>query len=200
MKNIQKQKQRSFQCLCWKPIAPDPFYHQSKGHLQIQASAQRGGHEPQGWSLQSCSALQPTAEQNLIVRQAASCRKPGWGALCSALLASSWRATGGSSTRARPSRARLGQSTPQSQAGAARLPPPECRQRLCLSLSTLRVKPPSELLPFREGARAVPPASSPVGWQAAHRRDNALWDTWSTSHLQPQKEDSTSGTRPSSQG
>lgn len=73
---------------------------QSKGHLQIRASAQPGGHEPQGWSLQSCSALQPTAEQNLIVRQAASCRKPGWGALCSALLASGWRATGGSSTRA----------------------------------------------------------------------------------------------------
>lgn len=70
---MQEQKQRDFQWLCWKPIAPDPLYHPSvkakgtfrSGLLQslVDTSLSAG-------VSRACPVLQPTAEQNLILRQA----------------------------------------------------------------------------------------------------------------------------------
>lgn len=133
-------------------------------------------------------------------------QKPRPGCPVLSLLANNWRATGGSSTwshtAAQPG---WGQSTTT----VPRLTPTECRQRLCSFLSALRMKHPSELLHFWEGATAVVPPSSPVpglhpacgtAARSCTQKGQALWDTWSTSYLQQQKEDSTSGTRSSSQG
>lgn len=168
------------------PWSPPPPWHQSKRHLQTWPSAQPGAHKSQCWGLQSplCSAA--NCRENLIFRQAVGCSNPGPGALCSAPLANSWTTAGGNSTRS-PTPAQPGwrQSTaavPQ-QAGAARLTPLECRQRLCALLSAPRMKSPSELLRFGEGARAAAPPPSPVGSQpgAAHTERYAVWDTWSIS-------------------
>lgn len=191
---MQEQKQRHFQCLCWKPIASDPLYHphvKAKGtfrpdplhsleHTSLSAGVSRAR-----------SVLQPAAEQTLIFRQAETCRnlrlqkpRPRCLVLCPGsqqLDRRRWE----QHRVPRPAQPGWRQSTaavPQ-QAGEARLTPLECRQSLCILLSTPRMKPPSELLQFGEGASAVAPPPSPVGSQprAARMERYAVWDTWSIS-------------------
>lgn len=162
--------------LCWKLTAPDPPYHpreKAKGtfrsdplHSLVDTCLSAG-------VSRACCVLQPAAEQNLILRQL---QKPRPWCPVLSLPANNCAATGGSSTRSHiPAQPGWRQSTTTvpRQAGAAQLTPLEWRQRLCIFLSALRMKPPSELLHFGEGASAVAPPSSPVGLQAraAHRRE-----------------------------
>lgn len=186
---MQEQKQRHFQCLCWKPIASDPLYHphvKAKGTFRPDPLHSLEAHKPQCWSLQGplCSAASCRANPDFQAGSRLQKPRPRCLVLCPGsqqLDRRRWE----QHRVPRPAQPGWRQSTaavPQ-QAGEARLTPLECRQSLCILLSTPRMKPPSELLQFGEGASAVAPPPSPVGSQprAARTERYAVWDTWSIS-------------------